>query len=166
MFGGDFKTAVEYMVYEVVIPEAKDMLVDAVTSGFSRLVHGERMPRRRSGPGFMQGGYGPTTNYGSLSRGQDRPSGSRMMTRQARARHDFGELILSSRQDAEETLDRMFDALSQYGEVTQADVFALTGVESSHVDTKWGWEELPGARVGRARGGGYTLELPQPIFLK
>lgn len=167
-FGGDARTATEYMVFDVAIPMVKDMLVEAVSSGFERLVLGDRAPRRR---GFGQPPYFGHTNYGAVSRGpvrdEPRPGMGRppMMSRQARARHDFGEIVLRSRQDAEEVLDRMYDALSKYDEVSVADLYALTGIESSHVDTKWGWTDLRGADVGRTRTGGYILQLPDPEIL-
>jgi hypothetical protein len=73
--------------------------------------------------------------------------------------------VIASRQEAEEVLDRMYDLISQYDAVTVAELYELTGLESSHTDQKWGWEDLRGSGVGRVRGGGYLLELPEPISL-
>jgi hypothetical protein len=169
-FSGDARGAVEYMFFEIAIPEFKNMLVDAVSAGFERLVQGDRGPRRRR-PGFMSSYVGNMTNYGGVSRGMQRPDDrppmpNRMVSRQARARHDFGEILLETRQDAEEVLDRMYDILAKHNEVQVSDLYALTGMESTHVDTKWGWTDLHGSKVGRIRGGGYILELPEPEILK
>jgi hypothetical protein len=80
-------------------------------------------------------------------------------------RHAFDEIVISSRQEAEEVLDRMYDLISRYDAATVADLYELTGLEGTHADQKWGWEDLRGSSVGRVRGGGYLLELPEPIAL-
>jgi|1185.fasta_scaffold254994_2 hypothetical protein len=164
-FGGDSRSAAEYAFFEVLIPSAKDILVDVVTSGFERLVHGDRAPRRRSAPMGQLG----RVDYGGISRGSSpmrNYQAPRTLSRQARARHDFGEIVLSTRAEAEEVLDRLYDLVSQYEEATLADLYSLTGLESSHVDVQWGWTKLQGSHVGRLRGGGYILNLPEPEALK
>lgn len=165
-FSGDARTAGEYMIFEVLIPMAKDALVESVTSGFERLVLGERGPRR-SRPGFMNPMTMMRTNYGDISRQQitSQPSLPRI-SRQARARHDFGEIVFTSRQDAEEVLDRLQDLIAHHGEATVADLYSLSGIETSHVDVKWGWTDLQRASFGRIRGGGYVLQLPEPEALR
>jgi hypothetical protein len=89
-------------------------------------------------------------------------SSPRTLSRRSRARHDFDELIIPSRQEAEEVIDRMFDLLSRYGEVSVADLYELTGIQSSHTDMKWGWRELRGTKAIRLRQGGFLLDLPEP----
>lgn len=162
--GGSAKTAAEYMVAEVIIPAVQDTLIDAFQGGFERLIRGETRRPRRGMP--SQSPYG-RTNYGqpyqqSQTMPQSQPRG---ISRGGRARHDFGELVLQSRQEAEEVLERMFDILSQYDTVTVADLYELTGVAVSHTDHKWGWSDLQGGHVGRTRGGGFLLDLPAPVPL-
>lgn len=85
------------------------------------------------------------------------------MSRQARARHDFRDIIIPNRQEAEDVIDTMFDVLSRYGRVEVALLYELTGIQTSHVDHKWGWTEMRGARAVRhPRSGGYLLNLPDP----
>ncbi len=86
----------------------------------------------------------------------------RTLSRQARARMTFDEIVIPSRQEAEEVLERMYDMLSQYGMVSVADLCALTGITASHTDVKWGWQALTGARAQRLRHGGFVLDLPDP----
>ena len=85
----------------------------------------------------------------------------RAMSRQARARHNFDEIVLDERAEAEEVIDRLFDLVSQYESATVADLYELVGLASSHTDHKWGWTDLHGAGVSRIRGG-YLLDLPEP----
>lgn len=80
-------------------------------------------------------------------------------------RHAFDQIIIGSRQEAEEVLDRMYDLISRYDAASVADLYELTGIESAHSDYKWGWDNLRGSSVGRVKGGGYLLELPEPVSL-
>ncbi len=83
------------------------------------------------------------------------------LSRRGRAQHDFDEIVLQSRAEAEEVIDRMFDILSRFDSVTVADLYELTGIKSNHVDNKWGWTDLQGSSVSRIRNG-YLLDLPAP----
>lgn len=83
------------------------------------------------------------------------------MSRQARSRHDFDEVVLTSRTEAEEVIDRLFEVVSRYGTATVADLYELVGITGTHTDNKWGWTDLRGAGVSRVRGG-YLLDLPEP----
>lgn len=87
-----------------------------------------------------------------------------MLSRASRTRHDFNDIVIQYRPEAEEVVSRMFDLLERYGSVEVADLYELTGIASSHTDHKWGWTDLRGARVRPIRGGkdGYLLELPEP----
>ncbi len=165
--GGDAKTTANYVFFEVFLPEAKSVIVDAVSQGFERLIFGDsRGPRRPSTPsGYSNLGR---TNYSNISRGfpQRGPVGREMSQRQispqARQQHDFGEIEVASRGEANDVLDRMYDLLSQYECVRVSDLYALTGIPSTHVDQTWGWTNLQGAAPRRNRSGDYILDLPKP----
>ena len=86
------------------------------------------------------------------------------MSRQSRARHNFDEIVLDERVEAEEVIDRLFDLVSRYEAATVADLYELVGLSSTHTDNKWGWIDLTGAGVTRVRGG-YLLDLPEPESL-
>lgn len=157
--GGSARGAVEYMVVEVVVPAIQDTLIDAFQGGIERLIRGEgARVRRGSTPTYSSLGR---VNYQSMS--SSKPPTSRAMSQQSRARHDFGEILIQNRAEAEEVLERLYDELSRYNEVTVAVLYELTGIQSSHVDHRWGWKSLRGAKVlGRPRLGGYLLDLPEP----
>ena len=163
-FGGDANTAVQYMISNVLVPAAKEAIVEAASSGFEKLVYGDTRPRR----GAPTSGYGHI-NYnrmGGPKAQDDRPPSPRGISRGGRARHDFGELVIQHRQEAEEVLERLYDILGKYDTVTVADLYELVGLASSHTDHKWGWTDLHGAQIGRSRGGGYLLDLPDPESLE
>ena len=161
-FGGDARTALGYMVESVIIPSAKEAIVEAFSSGIEKIVYGDARPRRGGAPPSAFG----RTNYGqqyqqsqTLPQAQTQPRG---ISRGGKARHDFGELVIQSRAEADEVLERLFDILDKYETATVADLYELTGIAPSHTDHKWGWTSLQGADIGRIRGGGYRLDLPVP----
>jgi hypothetical protein len=164
--GGTGRMAFEYMVTDVVVPAIRDTLFDALQGGLDRLIYGESRRRGSSGPtGYSNVGH---VNYQRMSTSTTRPpasTGTRMLSRKSRARHDFGELVIASRVEADEVLDRMYETLSRHEVVYVGDLYEMTGIDSSHADYKWGWTQLRGARVSRMRTGGYLLDLPEPIAL-
>jgi len=159
-FGGDAKGTAQYVIFSVLIPAAKDMLVEAGAQGIEKLVYGESKRR---------GSYRGVAPTGRIAYHQmtpsDRPPPAQTISPRARARHEFDEIILQSRGEAEEVLDRMFDLLSRYDSVSVADLYELTGVQSAYTDQKWGWTDLRGSSVHRTRAGGFLLDLPEPIPL-
>jgi len=162
---GDMKTAVRYVVMDILLPAAKDMIFEAGQGGLDKLIYGES--RRHRGSTHPQSG---PTGYVSYNRysgpmggsiGSRMPSSQRAISRQARARHDFDEIVLDSRTEAEQVIDQLFEVVNRYGSVTVSDLYDLVGLSSSHTDNKWGWTDLGGAGVSRIRDG-YLLDLPDP----
>jgi hypothetical protein len=165
--GGDANTAWSYVVSNVIIPEARDMLVNVGHTIIEQIVYGKSRPRR----GMAPPATGPlgAIAYNRMHPGANQSPASapsQSLSREAKARHRFDQIVIESRADAEEVLTRMYDLMSQYSEATIADLYELVGIQSSHVDHTWGWTQLRGAKVERMRGGGYILALPEPVHLK
>lgn len=161
--GGTARGAWDYMLVDVVIPAIQDTLIDAFQGGIERLIKGEsRRYRRYSSSPYSQVGH---VNYQGMSTTMNRPptsSGTRMLSRQARARHDFGEIVIGSRTEANEVIDRMYEFLDRYGVVRVSELYEMTDIPTSHTDQKWGWTSLSGAKARRLRTGGFMLDLPEP----
>ncbi len=157
-FGGDAKSAFRYVVFDVLIPAAKDAIADAGAQGIERLVFGDTRRRRGAAPPSGPSGY---VSYNRYAMGGQQAEPPRSMSRRARASHNFDEIVLTSRPEAEEVLDRMYDIISRYEAVTVADLYGLTGIQETHTDYKWGWSNLHGSGVARVRNG-YLLDLPDP----
>lgn len=164
--GGSARTAMEYMFVDVIVPSAKDMLAEAFQSGIEKLIYGDQRPRRGAMTPPGVGGYSsaPRVNYNQVS--HSRPPTStpapKMLSMHSRTRGSFDELVIQSRSEAAEVLERMYDILSSHGQVSVADLYALTGIQSAHTDFKWGWTGLQGSDVDRTRSGQYILRLPDP----
>jgi hypothetical protein len=162
--GGSAKSASDYVVFDVMIPAAKDMIVEAGSSMIERIIFGDSRRGRRGGatppPGGAQGFFNYNKPYTVASQ-QEAPR----LSRQARAQHNFDEIILATRLEAEEVLENLYEIVSHYDVVTVADLYKMVGVSSNHVDTTWGWTDLTGAGVSKVRGGGFLLDLPGPKHL-
>lgn len=162
LIGGDAQSVWGYVFGEVLIPAARDMVADAVTGGVERMIFGDSSPAGRRGRSRSPG-YTPYHRYSGSPTGRnvrvDEPR--REVSRRARASHNFDEIILSSRVEAEEVLDRLIDLTDRYDNATVADLYELVGISGNYTDAKWGWVDLRGAGVSRARGG-YLLNLPRP----
>lgn len=160
MGGGDVRSVWGFVAFDVLIPAAKDMVVEAVTQGFERMIFPDSSPRSRGR--FSHGGRSHI-NYGNrFGPGRDDRDRGHMSPR-GRATHDFGEIILDTRGDAEEVIDGMFELLSKYDVVSVADLYNLAGISANYTDEKWGWTDLRGAGATRLRSGsGYLLDLPRP----
>lgn len=86
------------------------------------------------------------------------------MSHRARSTHDFGEIIIDTRVEAEAVIDKMFHQMEKYGQVTVSDLYDLVGITSAYTDNKWGWIDLQGTDIRRTRDG-YLLKLPPPDSL-
>jgi hypothetical protein len=155
---GDARTAIRYVLFDVLLPAAKDMVVEAGSQGIEKLIFGDS--RRRGSVPPQSGPYGNVA-YNRYSAASRMPSAQRAISREARARHNFDEIVLEQRNEAEEVIDRLFDLVSRYESATIADLYELVGLASAHTDNKWGWTDLSGAGVSRSRHG-YLLDLPEP----
>lgn len=166
---GDARQAWLDVISDVLVPAAKDMAADAVTQGFERMIYGEtRSKSRRSSFGS---GITSRVSYGNYHSPVGRASGlsqrrdeERPISRRSRAAHEFDEIILPTRAEAEEVIDRLFDLVSRYEVATVSDLYSLVGVTGEYTDEKWGWDDIRGASVSRIREG-YLLDLPKPRAL-
>lgn len=157
--GGDAKNVLEYIFVDVLVPALKDALVEAATQGIERTLFGESRGGRRSSYRPTQSSY---TNYGRYQTSQVQPPRREDPRRIASRRsHEYEDLILPTRTDADGVLERMYDMLEKFERVTVSDLYDMTGVPTNYLNEKWGWYVLDGSRVKRVPSG-YLLDLPRP----
>lgn len=154
--GDDVGSVGHYILMEVLLPAAKTMISDAASQGVERLLFGDSRPR--AGNTRVGGGY---TSYNRMYGGSTRRDEPRTISRTARATHDFGEVILQTRGEAEDVLDRLSALVEQYDVATVSDLYELVGITGAFTDDKWGWADLRGSSIRRIRDG-YLVELPRP----
>lgn len=156
--GGGDRSIAEFVFQDVIVPNIKDMLFEANQQAMERMLYpgSEPRPFRRRDP---RRGH---TNYNGISRGPARDRDEeRSMSRRARANHDFGEIILPTRPEAEAVLEGLFAVLEEYDVVAVSDLYEMVGISSQFTDRKWGWVDLRGSDIRRIREG-WLLDLPRP----
>lgn len=163
--GSDGKTVWQLVLFDVVIPKTKEMIQIGIGEAVEQMLYPGTKSRHGVGGagGNPFGGRGPIINYSGSSKNTTVPgrSGdSRTISKQARASHDFGEVILETRAEAQEVLDRMFDLYLKYEEVKVSELYGLLGITADYTDQKYGWTDISGTKIERVRGGGYLLDLP------
>jgi hypothetical protein len=160
--GEDAKNVVQFVAVDVIVPALKNLAADTATSFVERLLFGNVQGRTR-----LPNRGGPTLiNYSAMSKqnstipreGNRRPE----LSRQARASHNFDDIIMDDRGQAEEVLSQLRNYLLQYDVVSVNELYDLVGITGSHTDLKYGWYDLSESRAIPIRGGGYLLDLPRP----
>lgn len=151
--GENLKNVGDYLIKDVLIPAAKDMLSDTVRNGLDMYLYGEvrRSKRDRDGK--------PVVSYGSYYKGREERS-RRDETASARARHSFDDIIFDNRPAAEDVLDHLVMLTEDYGLASVADFYGFAGVASEFTDDKYGWTNLSSAKVERVRQG-YMISFPR-----
>ena len=155
--GDDAKSVGVYLAMEVMLPALKTLISDMASQGVERMLFGESRPRATSTR---------STNYTSYNRmSSPTPRAEpRTMSQRGRATHDFNEVILDNRLEAERVIDQLVELVDTYGMATVSDLYALVGIKGSFVDDKWGWTDMREAGVRRVREG-HLVILPRPESL-
>jgi hypothetical protein len=148
----DVKSVKDYIIQDVLIPAAKKAIVEMVDSGINMLIYGESKPRNKD----RNNSRVSYTKY--YERERDYERGTRTRVRG----YDYDDIILDTRREAEEVLDRMQDLIDTYGMVSVADLYDLVGINGSYTDNKYGWTRLRDADIQRVRDG-YLLKLPKAL---
>ena len=135
-----------YIFEDIVVPAVKDIILDAVRAflGVS---------------GNSRGGRSSTSSKISYRKYYDdrdrRDSGNVSRTRTG---YDYDDIILESRGEAEDVLERMDELIATYQVVSVADFYDLVGVSGNYTDNKYGWTDIRNASVIRVRDG-YMIKL-------
>lgn len=165
LIAGDAKSSVRYVVLDIMIPAARDMVLDSGFGFLEKLIVGES--RRRGSTPPLSGATG-FVDYRRVGGGAiasmmgNRFSGpQRVASRQSRLAHNFDDIVIESRSEAEMVIDQLMEVVSHHGSATVADLYELVGIPSNHADQRWGWTNLYGADVSRIRNG-FLLDLPDP----
>lgn len=141
-----------YIFEDIVVPAVKDIILDAVRA-FLGVSGNSRGGRSSTSSKISYRKY-----YDNLDR---RDSGNVSRTRTG---YDYDDIILESRGEAEDVLERMDELIATYQVVSVADFYDLVGVSGNYTDNKYGWTDIRNASVIRVRDG-YMIKLPKALPL-
>ena len=156
----DAKSVGSYILYDVLIPAAKDMLYDAVTGGLSMRLFGTER-------GYSRNPTRPYTNYQGISK-QTRvvknPSREIRRGRTAREKIYNDDIAFTEKYKAYQALDMLLSDIQRTGYATVADLYQYAHIPSDYTDNNYGWTDLSDVRI-RNVGGEYVMILPpaEPI---
>lgn len=157
-----------YIVNDILVPAAKATLsdsigyfFDSIRSGVETLIYGEIRSTtviRRDNRG-----RGSHVNYDKVSyNSRDVRDPSRI--RQNRSRHDFSDIIFTTRMEALEVRNHLADLIDQYNVACVSDLYDAVGITSNFTDNKYGWDNLSAADIRRVSNG-YLINFPRPILI-
>lgn len=152
----DAKNVKSYIFGEVLIPAIKKAVCDIVTDGISMILYGEsRGGSKRS-----------TADKVSYRNYYDRDSRSWRDDRaQVRSGYSYDDIVLTTRGEAEDVLERMDELIDTYQVVSVADLYDLVGIRGNYTDNSYGWTSIHNAEVVRVRNG-YMIKMPRAIPIK
>lgn len=149
----DAKNIKSYVLGEVLIPAVKKAISDIVTTGIDMILYGGSRP----------GGKRSTADRVSYRNYYDRDTrpvrDSRTIMSNA---YTLDDIVLSTRGEAEEVLQRMDELMDSYGLVRVADLYDLVGITGQYTDNKYGWTNIRNAEVVRVRDG-YLIKMPRAV---
>ena len=152
----DARNVKDYVFGEVLIPAIKKAISDIVRDGIDIILYGESgRSKKRS-----------TADKVSYTRFSDRDYRSpRDVGPVVSSGFSYDDIILESRGEAQDVLDRMFEIVEQYGLVSVADLYELVGKTThNYMVNRYGWTSLRNAEVERVREG-YWIKLPRAMPL-
>ena len=146
----DLQDIKKYIVEDVLIPTIKKTITDVVKNSIDMFFYGEVSRPNR--------GNSSRISYSSY---YDRD-------REPRRRRNsllIDDIILESRAEAEEVLDRLDEMIEEFGMASVLNLYDLIGVtEAPFTADKYGWTDIRNATAVRVRDG-YLLKLPRVMPL-
>lgn len=150
-----------YVAEQILIPTAKQMLSDGLTTGINMAIYGEDVKTnttRYSRPGYI--------NYNKVGSGVV----NRMTHSQPnnvvhpKLNNQIEEFLFATRNEAQMVLEELMRNAEMYTVATVADYYELIGQPSHFTYNNYGWsfEQLRGTALTN-RGGYYALLLPNPL---
>lgn len=143
---GDVK---DYLIDEVAIPGVKNLILDFIIGGATKLLGGKSRYTRSSGASKI-----------SYSDYYEKRDDRRPVATSSGGRFDFDEIIFPTRPDAEAVRDRMDEVIAKYGFVTVGDMYDMAGLSQPFTSQKYGWSSIVDSRVEPVRDG-YVIRLPK-----
>lgn len=150
----DAKNVKSYVFGEVLIPAIKKAVCDIVTDGISMILYGESRggSKRSTADRVSYRSYYDDRTYSS----------SRNTNSVTRSGYSYDDIILNSRGEAQEVLDRMDELMETYDLVRVADLYDLVGITGNYTDNKYGWYNIRSAEIVRVRDG-YMIKMPRAV---
>lgn len=101
------------------------------------------------------------TPYNSISSGSN---SNVLKSRTTNSVYEYDEITFEFYEDAQNTLDGMYEWLSRCEKVSVFDLYDLAGYPTKATDRNYGWTDLRGAKIIAVKEG-WVIDLPRAIPL-
>lgn len=155
----DIQSVKNNVLFDILIPAAKDMFSDMVRGLVDGLLYGDRRGSRTYRDRGTSKVYRKYDDYYD-----DRPSNRRHESDYAFSKPIVEDLLFKTRADAEEVLSNAIEYIEEYERISVKDLYAYAGRKTDFTKQKYGWYDLSSASVDRIREG-YLLRLPKPVVI-
>lgn len=152
----DISDIKSYVIFDVLVPAAKKAISDVVTNGIDMMLYGETGKSRKSTNSSR-------VSYRSYYDREDRER-DRDRSRVRNTGYSYDDVILETRGEAEDVINRLEELIDVYGMASVADLYDLVGISGQYTDNKYGWTDVRNATHVRVRDG-YLLKMPRAIPL-
>lgn len=144
-----------YLIKDVLVPALKKAFYDIIVNGLSISLYGDT---RASDRDRRPGSTVSYVSYYDRDRRNDYTPSYR-----SRSGYSYSDVVVESRTDAIDILDRMNEAIQAYGIVTVLDLYDFAGLPTYPTDNKYGWSNVRDAQIVLTRDGGWQIKLPRPL---
>lgn len=145
------ESVIDYVVKDVVIPMAKEAVLNAVNGGLAIIFYGDANQRRTTVSGGRR-------DYSSISS----RSNSVHTQQSSSSSKDVSAIPIKSYSKALEIIESLKDNLKEYGQISVADFKDAAEVTSVFTDNDWGWKDITGAFITQNRDGYFNIHLSKP----
>lgn len=166
-FKNDINDVKSYIVTDVLIPAAKNLIFSTISNSLSMLMFGEVRNNPLTGFTRQSDGVGriSRTSYSKFYDQRETIRDERI-TRG----YEYDELSYNTREEADTVLAEMDDALYRYGVVSIFDMYDFSHLTAPFTYQDYGWTNLRSAKVidfvdedGYVR---YAIDLPRVIPIR
>lgn len=137
-----------YIIYEVLIPGVKDVVLDSI----SMLLGRETGYRRRTSSGNRS-----ITSYQKF---YEKGGSERRDSNVAYSRFNYNDVVFETRGDAELVLAELDELMEQYKVVSIQDLYSAAGLDCPYTYNDYGWTDIRSANIIRI-GDEFIIKLPK-----
>lgn len=154
----DSKDIKSWLIYDVLIPGAKNTVLDVL----SMMFFGELSSRNRSSRSRYR--REERDDYRSYYRSSNERSKRRDDRYNSDDRIDFRNIILRNRENAEDLIEEMRRRIKNDGSASVADLLDLIDASSRYTDNNYGWDDERDIGIRRVSSG-YLIDVAEPKYL-
>lgn len=141
----------EYIVMDVLIPAARRTISDVITNVTEMLFGGSGKSRSS-----ISGGVSYRSYYDTKKDDRHYKNGSES----SQKKYLCDDVVIPTRGEAEEILERMEECIDTYGRVSVADFYDLADITCEYTDNNYGWKSVRNANIVRVRDG-FVIKFPR-----